>query len=49
MESLLSEMEAAGGSCSADDCEASYEVTEVWVNEKKEKKGWGLVDAIDST
>merc|ERR1712108_28188 len=29
MESLLSEMEAAGGSCSADDCEASYEVTEV--------------------
>ena len=29
MESLLSEMESAGGSCSADDCEASYEVTEV--------------------
>ena len=38
MESLLSEMEAAGGSCSADDCEASYEVTEVWVNEKKGKR-----------
>jgi len=29
MESLLSEMETAGSSCSADDCEASYEVTEV--------------------
>merc|ERR1712192_22360 len=29
MESLLSEMESAGGSCSGDDCEASYEVTEV--------------------
>ena len=29
MESLLSEMETAGGSCSGDDCEASYEVTEL--------------------
>jgi len=29
MESLLSEMESAGSSCSGDDCEASYEVTEV--------------------
>merc|ERR1712033_70270 len=29
MENLLSEMETAGSSCSADDCEASYEVTEV--------------------
>merc|ERR1712210_245583 len=29
MESLLSEMETAGDSCSGDDCEASYEVTEL--------------------
>lgn len=29
MESLLSEMESAGSSCSGEDCEASYEVTEV--------------------
>jgi len=29
MENLLSEMESAGSSCSGDDCEASYEVTEV--------------------
>merc|ERR1712243_150278 len=29
MESLLSEMESAGSSCSGDACEASYEVTEV--------------------
>jgi len=29
MENLLSEMETAGSSCSSDDCEASYEVTEV--------------------
>ena len=28
MENLLSEMETAGTSCSGDDCEASYEVTE---------------------
>jgi len=29
MEGLLNEMESAGSSCSGDDCEASYEVTEV--------------------
>merc|ERR1712039_289591 len=29
MESLLAEMETAGGACAGDDCEASFEVTEV--------------------
>ena len=29
MESLLAEMETAGGACAGDDCEATFEVTEV--------------------